>query len=32
LFPWDLQVYIDGRWQPHPEMEKALKQQDDNDG
>ncbi len=24
LFPWDGQVYADGRWQPHPELEEAL--------
>jgi hypothetical protein len=27
LFPWDEQVYIDGKWQPHPELVEALKQQ-----
>lgn len=27
LFPWDEQVFIDGQWQPHPEMVEALKKQ-----
>ena len=27
IFPWDGQVYTDGRWQLHPEMEQALKLQ-----
>jgi hypoxanthine phosphoribosyltransferase len=27
LFPWDEQVYIDGKWQPHPELVEALKHQ-----
>jgi len=27
LFPWDEQVYIDGRWQSHPELVEALKSQ-----
>jgi hypothetical protein len=27
LFPWDEQVYIDGQWQPHPELIEALKHQ-----
>jgi uncharacterized protein len=27
LFPWDEQVYQDGKWQPHPELVAALKQQ-----
>ena len=27
LFPWDEQVYIDGQWQPHPELVEALKHQ-----
>jgi uncharacterized protein len=27
IFPWDKQVYLDGRWQPHPELESALAQQ-----
>ena len=27
LFPWDEQVYIDGQWQPHPELVEALQQQ-----
>jgi hypoxanthine phosphoribosyltransferase len=27
IFPWDKQVYIDGRWQPHPELVEALRQQ-----
>ncbi len=24
IFPWDKQVYIEGKWQPHPELEEAL--------
>jgi hypothetical protein len=28
LFPWDEQVYIDGKWQPHPELVEALKRQE----
>jgi hypoxanthine phosphoribosyltransferase len=24
IFPWDKQVYLDGRWQPHPELKEAL--------
>ncbi len=24
LFPWDRQVYTDGRWTPHPELVEAL--------
>lgn len=27
LFPWDRQVFRDGRWQPHPELVDALKLQ-----
>jgi hypothetical protein len=27
IFPWDEHVYIDGRWQLHPEIESALKLQ-----
>jgi hypothetical protein len=27
LFPWDAQVYMDGKWQPHPELVQALKHQ-----
>jgi uncharacterized protein len=27
MFPWDEQVYLDGQWQPHPELVEALKQQ-----
>ena len=27
LFPWDEQVYQDGKWQPHPELVEALKHQ-----
>ncbi len=29
LFPWDEQVYQDGKWQPHPELAAALKHQPD---
>jgi uncharacterized protein len=24
LFPWDREVYSDGQWRPHPELEEAL--------
>ena len=24
VFPWDRQVYAEGRWQPHPELVEAL--------
>jgi hypoxanthine phosphoribosyltransferase len=27
IFPWDRQVYVDGEWQPHPEIEAGLKAQ-----
>lgn len=27
IFPWDQQVYSEGRWQPHPEIVAALKAQ-----
>jgi hypothetical protein len=27
IFPWDRQVYADGRWQPHPEIIAGLKAQ-----
>jgi hypoxanthine phosphoribosyltransferase len=27
MFPWDAQVYIDRKWQPHPELVEALKHQ-----
>jgi hypothetical protein len=27
LFPWDGQVFIDGRWQSHPELVEALSRQ-----
>ncbi|MHB8626518.1 MAG: phosphoribosyltransferase [Aggregatilineales bacterium] len=29
IFPWDKQIYADGRWQTHPELEGALKLQKD---
>lgn len=29
VFPWDAEVYVDGVWGPHPELEDAIKQQDD---
>lgn len=29
IFPWDRQVLIDGHWQPHPEIEAALRAQDE---
>jgi len=28
IFPWDKQVYLEGRWQPHPELEEALRLQE----
>lgn len=27
IFPWDRQVLVDGRWQPHPEVVAALQTQ-----
>jgi hypoxanthine phosphoribosyltransferase len=27
LFPWDRRVYVDGRWQLHPELAEALEMQ-----
>jgi hypoxanthine phosphoribosyltransferase len=27
LFPWDQRVYMDGKWQPHPEIVTALEVQ-----
>jgi uncharacterized protein len=27
IFPWDKRVYQDGKWQPHPEIEDALRHQ-----
>jgi len=27
LFPWDRQVYIEGRWQEHPELAEAIEMQ-----
>ena len=27
LFPWDREVWLDGRWQPHPELASALNAQ-----
>jgi hypoxanthine phosphoribosyltransferase len=27
IFPWDKQIYADGHWQTHPELEGALKLQ-----
>jgi hypothetical protein len=27
MFPWDKQVYQDGKWQIHPELAGALKLQ-----
>ena len=29
IFPWDKQVYQDGRWQTHPELVEAIKLQDE---
>ncbi len=28
MFPWDEQVYVNGQWQPHPELTDALRYQD----
>jgi hypothetical protein len=28
IFPWDRQVLVNGQWQPHPEVQAALKMQD----
>jgi len=30
IFPWDKQVYLDGRWQIHPELASALALQADS--
>lgn len=30
LFPWDKQVYVEGSWRPHPELEQALARQERN--
>jgi hypoxanthine phosphoribosyltransferase len=30
IFPWDKQVYLDGRWQTHPELVGALKLQQEH--
>ncbi len=27
IFPWDEKVYVDGKWQTHPEIEQALQNQ-----
>ena len=27
IFPWDRRVWVDGQWQPHPEIQVALQQQ-----
>lgn len=27
IFPWDRRVYVNGRWQPHPELVAALRSQ-----
>jgi uncharacterized protein len=32
IFPWDKNVFMDGRWQMHPELVGALKLQDGNQG
>ena len=31
IFPWDKQVYLEGRWQLHPELEEALRLQGKDD-
>jgi hypoxanthine phosphoribosyltransferase len=28
VFPWDQKVLIDGKWQPHPEIQAAIRAQD----
>lgn len=30
IFPWNQRVYIDNRWQPHPELVAALQAQQDS--
>lgn len=32
LFPWDRKVYVDGHWQPHPELEDAIRLQEPPEG
>jgi hypothetical protein len=34
VFPWDRKVYMNGRWQTHPELVEALRAQGlkDDDG
>ena len=27
LFPWDERIYVNGAWQPHPELAAALAMQ-----
>jgi hypothetical protein len=29
VFPWDQQVFVEGRWRPHPEVAAALAAQDE---
>jgi hypothetical protein len=29
IFPWDRQVLVDGRWELHPELEQAIRAQQD---
>jgi len=29
VFPWDREVYLGGRWQPHPEIVSGLEQQNE---
>lgn len=31
IFPWDKQIYADGRWRPHPELAEALRLQAGDD-
>lgn len=31
IFPWNRQVFIDGRWQPHPELAAALAAQSEGE-
>jgi hypoxanthine phosphoribosyltransferase len=31
IFPWDKQVYLDGRWQLHPELQEALNLQEQSE-
>jgi hypothetical protein len=32
IFPWDQRVYMEGKWQPHPEIEVGLGAQGSKSG